>query len=470
MTRASRFALPWRAAAHYFMTWPAIVGLSVGLWSTAQAAVGPEQAGRLGKDLTAYGAEQAGNATGEIPPWDGGLTEPPEGLGYSVGQHHPNPFSADQELYEVTPENAHQYEDRLTRGYRALLKAYPSYKMPVYQTRRSCAFPERAYRATRANATSARLTTHGNSVTGALMAPPFPIASSGLEMIWNHLLRFRTFKVTRQEVRAAPTEGGSFTPSKARVSEIYWWGDPSKKSTEELDNVTNYYHAETIEPASQAGRAFIVYETLNQEVEERKAWLYDTERRRVLRSATFAYDNPVTGTDAMATSDNINLFNGSPNLYDWTFVGKRELLVPYNTYDIASGDLKYADIFQSHHLNQDLMRYELHRVWVYEARLKENESHIYTRRTFYADEDTWQILAVDLYNRSGELFRVQESHLKNFYEVPLCQHDSEVIYDLNAGRYVASQFKNEEPPINHFADELKPADFEPQELRRGATR
>ena len=38
--------------------------------SSALAAVAPEEAARLGKDLTPMGAEAAGNADGSIPAWN----------------------------------------------------------------------------------------------------------------------------------------------------------------------------------------------------------------------------------------------------------------------------------------------------------------------------------------------------------------------------------------------------------------
>ncbi len=43
----------------------------------ATAAVSPEEAARLGKDLTPMGAEMAGNADGSIPPWNPEGTQPP---------------------------------------------------------------------------------------------------------------------------------------------------------------------------------------------------------------------------------------------------------------------------------------------------------------------------------------------------------------------------------------------------------
>ena len=66
--------------------------LSSLLASPAVAGVTADQTARLGVDLTPLGGERAGNAEGSIPPWTGGITEPP--AGYQVGEHHRDPFSA----------------------------------------------------------------------------------------------------------------------------------------------------------------------------------------------------------------------------------------------------------------------------------------------------------------------------------------------------------------------------------------
>ena len=106
------------------------------------------------------------------------------------------------------------------------------------------------------------------------------------------------------------------------------------------------------------------------------------------------------------------------------------MLVPYNSYKLDSNTLKYSDILKKNHINPDLARYELHRVWVVDSKLKPGKSHLYSRRTLYVDEDSWQILAVDCYDSRGQLYRVQEGHVINFYEVPALWTALETVYDL----------------------------------------
>src|SRR6267154_6589154 len=89
--------------------------------SIAWGAVSPQEAARLGADLTPLGGEKAGNADGSIPAWDGGVTAP---AGYKPGDHHPDPFAGEAPLFTITAANAAQYADKLTAGQQALLKLY----------------------------------------------------------------------------------------------------------------------------------------------------------------------------------------------------------------------------------------------------------------------------------------------------------------------------------------------------------
>jgi hypothetical protein len=434
--------------------------------TTALAGVPQEQADRLGKDLTPVGGDKAGNKAGTIPEWTGGLTAPPAALNFKKGQHHPNPFASEKPLYTVTAANMDQYKDVLTDGYKALLKTYPTYKMPVYPSHRTCALPEIAYTKTKNNAVVGELEPDGNGVKGSIMGPPFPIPSSGLEFVWNHTLRFRSFKVTRQYAGAIPTSSGDYTLFTAQDEAILHWSDPALTKAEDIaDNVSIRYLNNTIAPARNAGNVVLVHEALNLSKNVRQAWVYSPGTRRVRRAPDIAYDNPLNNGDGLATSDMFDMYNGAPDRYNWTVLGRKEILVAYNDYDIGSDKVQYSDIFKPHHINQDLMRYELHRVWVVEGDLKKDARHIYSKRINYIDEDSGNFLSVDLYDGRGELWRVQESQLVNYYDTPLCTLNSDTSYDLQNGRYLAEAFKNQEPTINNQADELQPDRYTPDRIR-----
>ena len=94
------------------------------------------------------------------------------------------------------------------------------------------------------------------------------------------------------------------------------------------------------------------------------------------------------------------------------------------------GDLEYKDIIQPGHMNPDYLRYEKHRVWVVDATLKPDARHIYKRRTFYLDEDSWQILVEDAYDNRDQLWRVSEGHAMTYYNVPSLWTSLETHIDL----------------------------------------
>lgn len=430
------------------------------------AAVSADEAARLGKELTPLGAEKAGNKDGSIPAWDGGITAPP--AGYKKGMHHLDPFAADKPLFTIAAADAGKYADKLTAGQQAMLKLYPSYKMKVYPTRRSASAPQRFYDATKNAAVKAQLTGGGNGVTGVAAGIPFPLPKTGIEVIWNHILRWRGNAFERNFGVAPLTRGGDYTMVEFNEKGDFRYNREGM-TEEKLDNIIAMFKQEIFAPARLAGRILLVHETLDQNKENRSAWLYNPGQRRVRRAPNVAFDNPKEGGDGLTTSDTVDMYNGSPERYDWTLVGKKELYVPYNSYALHSDKLKYKEILTPLHLNPEHLRYELHRVWVIEAKLKPGMRHIYQRRVFYIDEDSWQILAMDQYDSRDQLWRVSEAHCINYYEVPTFWSTVETHYDLQSGRYIAINLTNETAPYN-FDVKFEATEFTPDALRREGKR
>jgi hypothetical protein len=164
-----------------------------------------------------------------------------------------------------------------------------------------------------------------------------------------------------------------------------------------------------------------------------------------------------------------DMFNGAHDRFDWKLVGKKEMYVPYNSYKLHSDKAKVADIVKPGHINQELGRYELHRVLLVEATLKAGKRHINARRTYFVDEDSWQILMVDHYDGQGRLWRYSEAPSINYYDVPTFWSTLEVHNDLQAGRYLVAGLDNESE-VNNFKFSGDPADFSPQSLRVAGVR
>lgn len=442
----------------------ALLGLTIyAAAGSVLAKVPAEEAARLAQDLTPLGAIRAGNDEGSIPAWDGGIRAPPDG--YRPGMHHPDPFAGDQVLFTITADNVRQYADKLSPGQIAMLERYPdSWRMPVYPTRRSASLPQRIYDRTIANATTAELTADGNGVIHAGEGVPFPIPRNGLEAVWNHLLRYRGRSVHRQTAQVTPTASGAYTEVRIDEKAIFLYSQPGA-TTESIDNHLGYFLQAVMAPPRLAGSILLVHETLNQKAEPRQAWTYNPGQRRVRRAPNVAYDNPGTASDGQRTSDQLDMFNGAPDRYDWQLVGRRELYIPYNNYRLHSDRLTDAQIIEPGHINPDDTRYELHRVWEIDATLKEGDHHIYARRVFFLDEDSWQIVVADHYDSRGQIWRLAEAYTINYYENPLLWETLFCVYDLQNGRYLAFGLNNE-LPVDEFDIDLDPGDFTPDALRR----
>ena len=426
-----------------------------------QAKVDSTQAGRLGQDLTPLGGERAGNVAGTIPSWEGGLAQPP--ANYQPGMHHPDPYAGDKPLYRVDSQNLAQYQGQLPAGLKALLEKNPGYFMQVYQTRRSAAAPQRIYDATRFNAQNAELISNGNGVDGVAAGIPFPLPQNGQEVIWNHIMRYRGDQISFVSNLAAVLSSGAFNLLKQERDAYFLYGREGV-SPKDLDNTLFYYRNKVVAPAKLAGSALVVQETIDQVLAIRKAWRFNRGERRVRRLPSLAYDALQPDTSGMAIADQVDTYNGAPDRYEWTLIGKQEMLVPYNSYAVHQKGIPYDTILQEKTLNPQLLRYELHRVWVVEADLRKGHSHIYGKRRFYLDEDSWQILAVDLYDKDRELSGLQESHPISYYEVPMFGSTLETIYDFKGSRYFVDGLDNNEPMYD-FNAKLSPRDFTPQALR-----
>ncbi|TVQ36604.1 MAG: DUF1329 domain-containing protein [Wenzhouxiangella sp.] len=424
----------------------------------------PENIARLGNDLTPMGSIRAGSADGRIPAWTGGLTRNDWPAGFQPGDRHLDPFADDEPLYVITGQNFREYADRLSAGQIATFERYPeTYQMRVYPTRRSASFPQRIYDMTIRNASTGRLIGGGEGVADVAEAFPFPLPQNAYELMWNHKLKYKGTGGVRYSNQAAPTARGSFQLVRLR-EELLGLYYIEGSTIEDTNNILLYFFQEVESPARLAGNILLVHESLNQIETPRQAWIYNPGQRRVRRAPNVAYDNPGTASDGLRTNDMTDMFNGAMDRFTWEIVDKREMYIPYNSYRIHSGDVAVEDIVQPGHLNPELTRYQLHRVWVVDAHLRPEFRHINPRRTFYFDEDTYQIALIDHYDGRGELWRASEAHTINYYEVPTYWSTIEVHMDLQSGRYITNGLDNQDP-VNTFNVPLSPSAYTPQALR-----
>ncbi len=439
----------------------------IGQVAAGQALAAPKLPPKLlnGK-LTALGSDPSGNRAGTIPPWTGGITKPP--AGYVKGQDHINPFAADKPLFTITASNMNKYKGKLSALHRALLAKYPaSYKMRVYRTRRSCALPDYVYQATRKNLTQAKLTDKGNNVEDALMGVPFPSPKSAVEVYWNHNFHFRGHKYEAEVSGGTVYPNGSIDRFARRDRRLFYYADPEMKSAAALNNDQFVWRMDMTAPSRSAGSIMSMTNTINQLAKPRNGFMYDPSLRRISRPPPNAtrYNSPMGSSNGMRVSDDLFLYNGAPDRYDWKLKGKREIYIPYNVYDATTRNASFKKFLTPNHLEQSFIRYELHRVWVIEATLKPEFKHEYHRRVFYVDEDSWIMTMADIYDKNDNLIRGQVGFIKNYYELPACVQEFDVMYHLQLGRYHVENLKNEFGPANVDAD-IDRSDFGKNSIKR----
>lgn len=450
----------------------AVVALALAIPATAPvafAAATDAEIARLGKELTPVGAERAGNKDGSIPEWKGGELKAP--AGWKPGQKRPDPYAGDKPLFSIDASSAERYKDKLSDGQMALLKTLKGYRMDVYPTRRSCGFPDIVYERTKVNAKDAKLSANGWGLEKAIgSAVLFPVPKTGAEAVWNHKLRYMGEGRVEYYSTVFSSRSGDFTPLVQDQWTIVPIHSPKAKGVEDIAGVEMKLLNEVVSPPARTGELILAHWFLNQPTD---AWLYFPGQRRVRRSPTFAYDNPIPGYENLETVDQYPMFAGAMDRYDWKLVGKQEMFIPYNNFRFIDKSRKYRDVYGPDFVNRDLVRYELHRVWKVEATLKQGMRHLFAKRVFYLDEDSWAIMVADLYDAQGKMWRVQESSIYPAWEIPACVGQEFVSYDLTVGRYVGENATQERPETDWLAGRegrIDPNKFNPDELRRAGSR
>jgi hypothetical protein len=434
--------------------------------STAQAATSAELE-QLGKQLTPFGAERAGTVDGSIPAWEGGLARAP--AGWEPG--HGDPYGADKVLFSVNAQNLAQHQAKLPAGQIELIKAYPGYRVDVYPTHRSCTFPDAVAQRTKQFAAQSKVGADGWQLEAAAgEAIPFPLPVSGVEAMWNYKLRYIAKGRQFDAAFLMRDKGGTLTQVEQKSYEFYPYNDPAVKAPADTGNIEAMLMYDLLSPSSRAGEMYLVHAQLDK---PQDAWIYFPGQRRVRRAPSFAYDNPIAGSDSLYYVDQINMYTGALDRYDYKLVGKKEMIVAYNSYKLVDKSNRYEQLIGQDYLNRDVQRYEQHRVWVVEATVKADKRHSLAKRVFYFDEDSWALLHVDMFDAKGNLWRAQEGSVWANPQIQACTSIEYVSYDLIARRYIADGFTQEGKVLDLTAGlegRVNDKMFNSDELRRRGER
>ena len=432
----------------------------------AGAAVTADEAAKLQTTLTPLGAEKAGNKDGSIPAWDGAYAKVP--AGFKPGDFRADPFAAEKPVLAITGKNVDQYAAKLSAATVAMLKKYPNYRLDIYPTHRTGGAPAWVYENTFKNATRAKSVDGGYGAEGAYGGIPFPIPKTGYEAIMNHRLAWtgeaaimplRTVIVTPDGKRATATE------AEQTFMRPYYFKDGG---LDKFDGIYQFGRLITRAPASKAGEGILVHDGIN-EAKPRAIWQYLVGQRRVRRAPSVSYDTPDSVTSGIGLFDEAFMLFGPIDHHELKLVGKKEMYIPYNNN--RAGNAKIADLVGPQFLNPDLVRWELHRVWEVEATLIPGKRHVVTKRRYYLDEDTWQIILVDGYDAQGQIWRGN-------YTLTLMAPDIPAVlgnvmwgtYNVQTGAYLLNEASNEMPTQYKVIPRLPASYFGPEELANQGSR
>ena len=395
-----------------------------------------QDASRLGRDLTPSGAERAGNKDGSIPAWEG--APPTDGWTYGKLRADSWKYRADKPLFSIDASNVDKYADKLSPGQIATIKQIKGYRMDIYPSHRDCGVPDFVAANTKKNVGYAKIGADGWGLTKAIVPGyPFPFAADGTEAMWNMKMRYRGVGIDYKNTvtSVSPRKGSTEWIRAGQGFTAYMpWGVKGSTPLSKLPPVEYYAYFSYTSPTALAGQGLVITFFLDQTGSE--TFYYFPGQRRVRRMPSYSYDSPQIGMENQYTLDEPFVFNGTIDRFNWKLVGKKEMYVPYNSFGAYDFKAKFFDVAKPDSIAPASRRYELHRVWVVEATVKKGMRHIAPKRTYYLDEDSWNVVAAEDYDAQGKLFKYREGFLIPVYETGSCDVSAFVQYNLTEGRYV----------------------------------
>lgn len=440
------------------------------LTTAAFGAVTPEEAKQLGTTLTEFGAEKAGSADGSIPAYSGGLTTAPAGYDPSSGKLF-DPFPDEKPLFRIDAKSVDKYKDSLTAGVLEIFKQYPDFFIDVYPSHRTVAYPKWVLDNTIKNATTAKLTgkVEGDGVIDAYGGLPFPIPKNGYEAVWNYFLRWEPANWLFRNDSWLVTPGhktllGNFT----NVLGVFYY---DKTQTRLPD--TYYFKQLDLgnAPSSQVGYNLVLSFSINYSDSDQLNWVYTPGQRRVRVAPEFEYDTPAANFGGALTYDEVFLYSGRPDRFNFKLLGKKDLYVPYNVAKPNLPGVTSDAINTVHYPNPELIRWEKHRVWVVEATLKPEKRHILSKKVFYFDEDSWNILEFDGYDHADKLYRIGFGYPYPIYDKtqPFLCGFSYALIDLTKSVYF-NAWVGPQNEVRVFDKPVDPVIFTPGHLTSSGVR
>lgn len=420
------------------------------------------------ENYTPMGAERKGNADGTIPAWTGKMRSAPRGIAFTSGDVYLDPYANDKILFTIRANSMDKYANHLSEGLKMMFRKYPdTFAMNIYPSHRDGRYSDIIEERTKWNSTHTKMVNGVDGLQNYTGGAPFPFPKNAGEVMWNGRIIHPTPTVNGVIDDIAVYLNGNWQQRRQTyVSEFpfAYLENPVGKADDAISVNAAYVHVTTELPDRQKGQMTVIHEALDQAKNERMAWVYIPGSRRVRRAPTVGYDTP-DGPGGLITVDDALGFNGAFDRYEWKLLGKKEMYIPYHSYKFDDPKVSYKTLLHKGHANPDYMRYELHRVWVVEANLKANARHVYVKRRFYIDEDSWHIVLTENYDGRGDLWRVGILNTVYDYAVKGFVARAQMFHDLQSGGYIAMRLVNETAPMRFLDTPKGEGYYSPASLR-----
>ena len=283
---------------------------------------------------------------------------------------------------KITDQNMDKVKDLISPGMEWCIKR--GFPMTIVEPKR-IEWPKAYKEATEKYSSQVKLAPDGLSVQNFVAGQPFPTLDPkdpqiALKIMWDYEYKFNpTAPVSASKLR--------------RTGRLYVDPKPEKPNPNGYRSQLGLYPI--LEPFDLKGVGAVGQRYIDPSKQD-DSWLYLPSLRRVRRLSTAQRSDALFGQDTDV--DSYYGYAGHVAWMTWKFIGERELLGTMHAqhYPVkwdAKTDWAFDDVW------------EKRRVYVIEG-VSKLPQYAYGKRTIFIDKESWLIPFSDIYDRSGELWKI----------------------------------------------------------------
>lgn len=321
---------------------------------------------------------------------------------YSAESTYEKSYLGGEVKYHINKSNLEQYKDKIPLGLYALIKEW-DFHANVYDTVHDYTPAKEYLEATEKYKGTARVNKQGGleNYTAGL---PFPDPKTGAEVMYNYEYKYSgdDFWWTTYDIDGISTTG-KIKKLKGYYKRLAYQGRVKLSPTPSLPNPDKVELKEISGiqyPEDIAGLALLTVR-YQDAAKGDDGWMYIPTIRRVRRISVAQRGDTFGGTDF--TWDDYRGFSGKVSDYNWTLLGKKEMIIPYHP-------LTNNPRVKGKTPDPEDLRYELKEVWVVEG-VNKDKDYVYSKRRIYVDADSWAVCGCDMWDRKGALWKYNETGL-----------------------------------------------------------